>query len=90
MKTFAKTQKSQFQFNVIFRNEAEGGFTVLVPALPGCITYGKNLAEAKRMAEDAIKGYIISLQKRREPIPSDENSFISSIQFPKTQTFSYA
>jgi predicted RNase H-like HicB family nuclease len=51
------------RYNVIFRPEPEGGFTVLVPSLPGCITYGRNLKEAKKMAIDAIKGYIASLKK---------------------------
>jgi predicted RNase H-like HicB family nuclease len=50
-----------------------------VPSLPGCISYGKNLAEAKIMARDAIKGYIASLKKHREPVPTDDEIFISSI-----------
>lgn len=66
-------------YNLIFRPEPEGGFTVTVPALPGCITYGKDLKEAKLMARDAIEAYVASLIKEKEPIPSDENSFISSI-----------
>ena len=49
----------QFRYNLIFRPEPEGGFTVTVPALPGCITYGKNLEDAKEMAEDAIKAYLL-------------------------------
>jgi antitoxin HicB len=70
----------QFRYNLIFRPEPEGGFTVTVPALPGCITYGKNLIEAKEMAEDAIKAYLVSLKKHREPIPpSDRDSFFGSI-----------
>ena len=52
---------------------------MIVPALPGCITYGKDLREAKRMALDAIQGYIASLVKENEPIPSDNDSFLSSI-----------
>ena len=32
-----------------------GGYTVEVPALPGCLTEGDDLAEAKRMAKDAIE-----------------------------------
>ena len=38
--------------------EEEGGFTVNVPALPGCITYGENLDEAIDMAKEAIQLYI--------------------------------
>jgi predicted RNase H-like HicB family nuclease len=32
-----------------------GGYTVEVPELPGCLTEGDSLAEAKRMARDAIE-----------------------------------
>jgi len=67
-------------YNLVFRPEPEGGFTVIVPALPGCISYGKNLKEAKRMAIDGIKGYIESLKKHGETVPSDEESFIASVE----------
>ena len=71
------------QYNVIFQAEPEGGFTVLVPSLPGCISYGKDLAEAKAMIIDAIECYVASLQKHDEPIPSDEENFVSLISLPK-------
>lgn len=67
------------KFNVIYSPEPEGGFTAVVPSLPGCVTYGTDLLEAKKMAADAIRGYIESLKKHNDPIPSDEVSFISSI-----------
>lgn len=51
---------------------------MIVPALPGCVTYGENLAEAKKMAADAIKGYVTSLHKHRESIPLDDG-FVTSI-----------
>ncbi len=70
----------QLSYNLVFRAEPEGGFTVIVPALPGCVTYGKDLDTAKKMAEDAISGYIASLVQHKEPVPSDDNSFISSVQ----------
>ena len=55
-------------YHVIFRPESEGGFTVIVPSLPGCVTYGKNLKEAHRMIEDAIDAYIKSLKKHNEKV----------------------
>jgi antitoxin HicB len=70
---------ANLRYNLVYQPEPEGGFTVIVPALPGCITYGKNLKEAKKMAIDAIDGYIISLVKHNEPIPSDNESFIGTI-----------
>ncbi len=69
------------QFNVIFRPEAEGGFTAIVPALPGCISYGKDLAHAKDMITDAITGYLVSLKKHRQSMPSDEGSFVTLMSF---------
>jgi antitoxin HicB len=77
---------NQLTYNLIIHPEPEGGYTVVVPALPGCITFGKNLAEAKATALDAINGYITSLQKHNEPIPTDTNSFIASIQLDRQQS----
>lgn len=62
----------------------EGGFTVTVPALPGCVTYGKTLVEAKRMATDAIKAYLASLKKHNDPVPTDNESFITSVDLPQS------
>lgn len=40
-----------FNYRILLREEPEGGFTVFIPSLEGCITYGKDLAEAKKMPE---------------------------------------
>ena len=52
---------------------------MLVPSLPGCITYGKNLKEAKKMAVDAITLYVETLMEDSEPIPSDIDSLSASL-----------
>jgi predicted RNase H-like HicB family nuclease len=41
-----------------------GGYTVEVPDLPGCITEGGTLAEAKRMAREAVEGWLSAQQGR--------------------------
>ncbi|PJB09311.1 antitoxin HicB [bacterium (Candidatus Gribaldobacteria) CG_4_9_14_3_um_filter_36_15] len=79
--------KKTFRYNVILRPEPEGGFTVVVPSLPGCVTYGRNLKEAKKMAVDAIKGYIVSLKKHKELIPTDEESFFTSVDIKKVPVY---
>ncbi|HUO14808.1 MAG TPA: type II toxin-antitoxin system HicB family antitoxin [Verrucomicrobiae bacterium] len=61
--------KARYRYNVMLRPEPEGGFTVVVPALPGCVTYGRTLNEAQEMAKDAIAGYIASLRKHGDPLP---------------------
>jgi len=60
-------------YRITLRKESEGGYTVLVPALPGCITYGKTVEEAIEMARDAINGYIESLIEDGEAIPVEED-----------------
>ncbi|GAG35697.1 unnamed protein product, partial [marine sediment metagenome] len=53
----------RLSYRILLRPEPEGGYTVIIPSLPGCITYGKNIEEAKKMALDAIKAYLESLKK---------------------------
>ena len=77
-------------YNLIFKPEPEGGFTVIVPSLPGCVTYGKNLTEAKKNAKEAINAYLASLKKHEEVAPSDECSFFSTINMDTPTPFSYA
>jgi len=72
-------KKVRYHFNIILRPEPEGGFTALVPALPGCVTYGRTLAEAREMARDAALGYIESLRKHGEPIPVDNETLVTSL-----------
>ncbi|PIR96589.1 MAG: antitoxin HicB [Candidatus Doudnabacteria bacterium CG10_big_fil_rev_8_21_14_0_10_42_18] len=77
-------------YNVVFTPEPEGGFTVTVPALRGCVTYGKTLIEAKAMAQEAIELMIETLEDHGEPIPTD-NSLIAPMAVlkkipPKSRT----
>ena len=46
----------------------EGGYTVTVPALPGCVTQGETIEEAIVMAKDAIRLFIETLIAEGEPI----------------------
>ena len=60
-------------YKINLRKEPEGGYTVFVPSLPGCITYGDTVDEAIDMAREAIELYIEELQDRGESIPDDSN-----------------
>lgn len=72
-------EKRPLQFQVIFRPEPEGGYTVLVPSLPGCITYGRTMQKAQEMATDAIEGYLESFEKHGEDLPSDAGSLFGMV-----------
>ncbi len=62
---------TEYSFTVLFEPAEEGGFVVTCPALPGVVTQGETLEEARRMAEDAIRGYLESLRKDGLAIPED-------------------
>ncbi|MBC8151474.1 MAG: type II toxin-antitoxin system HicB family antitoxin [Bacteroidetes bacterium] len=50
-----------YNYRVLLTPEPEGGFTVTVPTLPGCITYGKSVDKCIANAREAIELYIESL-----------------------------
>lgn len=62
---------TQYKYTVIFEPAEEGGYVVTVPALPGLVTEGDTLEEAKEMAKDAIRCHLSSLLQRNLPIPED-------------------
>lgn len=64
-----------YHYKILLHKEPEGGFTVTVPALPGCITYGENIEQAVDMAKEAIELYLESLIAHGDPIPSEEEYF---------------
>ncbi len=61
-----------YTYTVLLQPEPEGGYTVTCPALPGLVTYGETLDEARAMAADAIRGYIECLRQDGEPIPESD------------------
>lgn len=75
-------KQANTKYTVIYTEEPEGGFTVTVPVLPGCVSYGKDLKKAEEMAKDAIKLYLESLRAHQESIPTESKSYIGSIDLP--------
>lgn len=63
---------NEYAFTVLFEPAEEGGYVVTCPALPGLVTEGDTLQEAREMARDAIRAYLESLQKDGQPIPPDK------------------
>lgn len=63
---------AEYSYTVLFEPAEEGGYVVTCPALPGLITEGDNLDDARAMARDAIGAYLAGLRKDRLPIPPDK------------------
>jgi antitoxin HicB len=58
------------QYEVVLMPQAEGGFVVSVPELPGVVTEGETVAEALAMVKDAIEGYLETMRERGWQLPS--------------------
>ena len=56
-------------YTFVFSAEPEGGYTVTCPALPGLVTYGETLDEARMMARDAMDGLIEVMVEHGEAVP---------------------
>jgi len=48
-------EKKVLNFNVLLTEEAEGGYSVSVPNLPGCFSQGETLEEALAHIKEAIE-----------------------------------
>lgn len=53
-------------YTVVLEEAEESGYTVTVPALPGCISEGDNYDEALENIKDAIQLYLRAVAKKVE------------------------
>jgi antitoxin HicB len=59
---------------LVIPDPEDGGFTVTVPTLPGCVTEGDTLVEALDQARDVIRLYIADLEAAGETVPEERVS----------------
>jgi antitoxin HicB len=65
-----------YQINLI--PEKEGGYTVSVPLLPGCISYGATIEQATENAKEAIELHLENLEAHGESVPDEEVPLVFS------------
>jgi predicted RNase H-like HicB family nuclease len=61
-----------YRYTVLFEPAEEGGYIVTCPSLPGLVTEGDTLDEARAMAAEAVRGYLEALAKDRLPFPPED------------------
>lgn len=61
----------EYSYTVVYEPMKEGGYQVVVPLLPGLVTYGRNFEESQEMARDAIRCHLEGLLKDKEEIPQE-------------------
>lgn len=77
-----EAEKTAPRYTVYFLPEADGGYSVIVPALPGCNTQGDTFAEAERNAREATQAYLESLVADGEEIPEEHDLLLKQIRVP--------
>lgn len=64
--------EKRYSFTVVLEPAEEGGYLVLVPALPEVVTHGATKREALAMARDAIRLALDYRHQQGEPIPAEK------------------
>lgn len=74
-------KKKILEYNAIFQKEKEGGFSVWVPALPGCVSQGETFEEAVENIKEAMSLYLEdeSEQEKQEETINSRNQFMVPI-----------
>lgn len=70
------------EYHVVLIPAEEGGYTVIVPALPGCVSEGDTEREALENITDAITGWRIVARKHDLYIPAPDKVKLSMVGVP--------
>ena len=68
--------KSVLNFNAVFIEETDGGYSVSVPSLPGCFSQGDSFEEAVKNTKEAISLY---LEEEPEPPTMSRREFMAPV-----------
>ncbi|MCX6822580.1 MAG: type II toxin-antitoxin system HicB family antitoxin [candidate division SR1 bacterium] len=73
--------KKMVNFTALYTKEAEGGYTVEILELPGCVSYGETMEEAQSMIKEAAVGYLEAQKKVGANMKKffNKETFISSV-----------
>ncbi|MBI2906536.1 MAG: type II toxin-antitoxin system HicB family antitoxin [Chloroflexi bacterium] len=71
----------EYQYTIILHPEPEeGGYSVTVPALPGCLAQGETLEEAMAMARESIAAHIQGMIEDGEPVPEEDGTLTAVVK----------
>ncbi|MCO5163176.1 MAG: type II toxin-antitoxin system HicB family antitoxin [Mesorhizobium sp.] len=65
------------KLRIVLEPSPEGGFTVFVPSLPGCVSEGDTRDEAMRNIREAVELYLEEVDDDRIAAPGAEVSELS-------------
>ncbi len=70
------------EYNVVFTKEKEGGYSVAVPDLPGCLSQGDTFEEAEKNIKEAMELYLEEADPELYHMTPEQSNqqFISRVQ----------
>jgi len=72
MRVLESREAAMRRYTVLLYPEAEeGGYSAIVPALPGCFTQGETVQEALENVREAIEGHVASLEELGQEVPEE-------------------
>lgn len=75
-------KKKVYQYTGIFEPAEEGGYTVTIPSLPGCISEGDTFEEALRNIKEAASLYLEVTRRQKQELKAEKGVIVAPIQVP--------
>ena len=83
-----KTKKQKvLEYQTVFQEETEGGYSVWVPDLPGCASQGETFEEALKNIKEAIELFLEDACEKKEALDFD---YVKQFVVPVQINFQYA
>ena len=65
------------KLKVILEPSVEGGFTIIVPSLPGCISEGETKEEALANVQESVELYLETVEDDSDYAPNEETKEVN-------------
>ena len=72
LSTDTRNPAATAKFAVLLERDEDGYVVASCPALPGCHSQGRTRQEAVSNIREAIRGYVASMRKHGEPLPTSD------------------
>ena len=64
----SKELQKILKYSAVFDPAEEGGYNVSFPSFPGCVTFGHNFEEAKKLGQEVLELWLEELADQEEEI----------------------
>ena len=68
-----------------FSPNEDGSWSVEIPVLPGCVTWGETRAEAAMMAQDAVHGWLVTALRFGDEVPAIDGYHLGYLEDASAQ-----